>query len=106
MGPARSAITDQPPGRERPRRAFRHSRRALHMLWEATPAGSVALVVLVVAAGLLQPVSAVVGKLIVDAVVAAQRSDAGGTAVRRALGFVALELGVFMAMAAMERGLG
>src|SRR6185436_17630481 len=72
-----------------------HSARALSLVWKSAPAGVVVLALLTVAAAALPPFVAYVGKLIIDAVIAA---DARG-----AVRLVALELGAVAAMAACER---
>jgi ATP-binding cassette subfamily B protein len=86
----------------------RHSARALRLVWQSAPAGVVALAVLTVAAAALPPFVAYVGKLIIDAVVAAHAAAQAGGAARdaalaRAVRLVALELGAVVAMAACER---
>jgi len=84
----------------------RHSAQALRLVWQSAPAGVIALAVLTVVAAALPPFVAYVGKLIIDAVVAAHGAAAGGVrdvALGRAVHLVALELGAVVAMAACER---
>ena len=84
----------------------RHSAQALRLVWQSAPTGVIALAVLTVVAAALPPFVAYVGKLIIDAVVAAHGAAAGGVrdvALGRAVRLVALELGAVVAMAACER---
>jgi ATP-binding cassette, subfamily B, bacterial len=87
----------------------RHSARALGLVWRSAPGGVVALALLTVVAAALPPAVAYIGKLIIDAVVAAHAAAAGAVrdaALARAIRLVALELGAVVAMAACERVLG
>jgi ATP-binding cassette subfamily B protein len=83
-----------------------HSARALGLVWRSAPGGVVALALVTLVAAALPPLVAYVGKLIIDAVLAAHAA-APGTARQVALGhavrLVALELGAVAAMAACER---
>jgi ATP-binding cassette subfamily B protein len=86
-----------------------HSARALGLVWKSAPVGVVALAVLTVVAAALPPFVAYVGKLIIDAVIAAHAAAAGAArdaALDRAVHLVALELGAVAAMAGCERLLG
>jgi len=89
--------------RQRVRGSFAHTGKALGLVWRSAPGGTIALAVLTVLVAALYPASAYVGKLIVDAVVAAR---AGTGAASVALRFVVLELGVITAIALCERALG
>src|SRR5947199_6009063 len=85
----------QPPWRERLRGSFAHTGRALALVWRSSPGGTVALAVLTVVAAGLYPASAFVGKLIIDAVVAARAAAPGAprdAATARAIACVLLEL--------------
>jgi ABC-type multidrug transport system fused ATPase/permease subunit len=83
---------------------FRYGGRAVGLVWQTSPRLTLALVALSGLAGVLPAAIAWVGKLIVDAVVLAARS---GLAADReaAFGFVALELGLVVVLAAAQRGL-
>jgi ATP-binding cassette subfamily B protein len=93
---------------QRLRGSFVHTGKALGMVWRSSPAGTLTLAGLTVVAALLQPTSAYVGKLIVDAVIAAREATpaARDAAMTHAVFCVALELGVIVAMALLERVLG
>jgi ATP-binding cassette subfamily B protein len=95
------------PWRQRIRGSFVYTGKALGMVWRSAPLGTVALAVLTVLAALLLPASAYVGKLIVDAVVAARQAPeaARAAATSHALFCVLLELAVIVGMALMERAL-
>jgi ATP-binding cassette subfamily B protein len=82
---------------------FRYSRRALELVWSTNRALTLALALLTLTAGILPASVAYVGSLIVDAVVAAIRSD-GGTATR-VVQLVILEGVLVAAIAAAQRGL-
>ena len=81
---------------------FRYSRRALELTWSTNRPLTVALALLTLLAGILPALVAVVGALIVDAVLAARGS--GGSA-SHVLRLVALEGGLVAAIAAAQRGL-
>jgi ATP-binding cassette subfamily B protein len=96
-----------PPLRARIAASATHSARALELVWRSAPGGVVALAVFTIAAAALPPFVAWVGKLIIDAVVAAHAAGAGrSAALERAVRLVALELGAVAAMAGCERVLG
>src|SRR5881394_2027259 len=98
-----------PPLAVRIRASATHSRRAIELVWRSAPGGVVALAVLTVVASALPPFVAWVGKLIIDAVIAAHAALPGAArsaALERGVRLVALELGAVAAMAGCERGLG
>lgn len=78
---------------------FAYGRRALELVWQTNRGLTVAIAALTVLGGLLPPVIAYVGKLIVDAVVNANGDP------WPALGWVAVELGLVAVVAADQRGL-
>lgn len=83
---------------------FRYSGRAVRLVWETSPSLTVALALLTLVAGVLPAGVAYVGKLIVDAVVAAIES--GGEAERwLALQWVAVEGGLVAGLAGLRRGI-
>jgi len=78
-------------------------------VWQSAPGGVIALAAFTMVAAALPPFVAWVGKLIIDAVVAAHATAPGpvrAVALDRAVRLVALELGVVTAMAGCERVLG
>src|SRR5688500_19613882 len=93
------------PLRVRVRESARHSARALGLVWASAPGGVVALALLTLVAAALPPFVAYVGKLIIDAVLAAHAAAGAAreVALARAVRLVALELGAVVAMAACER---
>ena len=82
-----------------------YSARTLGLVWKSAPGGVVALAVLTLVAAALPPFVAYVGKLIIDAVIAAHAAAGAAreAALARAVRLVALELGAVVAMAACER---
>jgi ATP-binding cassette subfamily B protein len=74
------------------------SRQTLALVWRSSRLGTLALGALTIVAASLPPIVAYVGKLIVDAVVARDRT--------RAVRMVLLELAVVGTMALLERSLG
>jgi len=90
VGPARA-------GGVRTLNTFRYSGRALALVWQTSPRLTLVLAALTLVAGVLPAAVAYVGKLIVDAVVAADQPQA--------LKYVALEAGVVAVLAAAQRGL-
>jgi ATP-binding cassette subfamily B protein len=96
-----------PSWRERVRGSFLHTGKALGMVWRSSPLGTVALAALTLVAAALLPASAYVGKLIVDAVVAARQAGpaAREAAMSHAVFCVLLELAVVVAMALTDRAL-
>jgi ATP-binding cassette subfamily B protein len=98
-----------PPLRARIVASATHSLRALELVWRSAPGGVIALGVFTIAAAALPPFVAWVGKLIIDAVLAAHAAVPGparAAALDRAVRLVALELGAVAAMAGCERVLG
>jgi len=98
-----------PPLATRIRASATHSLRALRLVWQSAPGGVVALAAFTIAAAALPPFVAWVGKLIIDAVVAAHAALPGAAraaALHRAVRLVALELGAVAGMAGCERVLG
>ena len=83
---------------------FRYSSKALALVWTTSQALTVALAVLALVGGLLPGVVALVGKLIVDSVVLANRS--GLTIDRQsAINYVCLEAVAIVLLAASQKGL-
>src|SRR5262245_19578849 len=98
-----------PPLATRIKASATHSLRALGLVWRSAPGGVVALAAFTLAAAALPPFVAWVGKLIIDAVVAAHAAAPGAAraaALARAVRLVALELGAVAALAGCERALG
>jgi ATP-binding cassette, subfamily B, bacterial len=95
----------RPPWRQRLRGSFVHTGRTLALVWQSSAAGTVGLAALTVVTAALYPASAYVGKLIVDAVVAAQSAVGPGreAALARVLRCVLLEFGTIAAIALTER---
>src|SRR5438105_4408216 len=92
----------EPPLRVRLRASAHHSARALGLVWRSAPGGVVVLAVFTVIAAALPPFVAYVGKLIIDAVLAAHAALPNPT---RAVKLVALELGAVVALAGAARKL-
>jgi len=82
---------------------FRHSRRAIGLVWSTNPVLSISLALLTMVAGVLPAAVPYVGALIVDAVVTAIR--AGGADSSHVVEFVILEGVLIAAMAATQRGI-
>ncbi len=88
----------------RVKESLRHSGRALGLVWRSAPGGVVALATLTLVAAALPPFVAYIGKLIIDAVIAASSvAHLGHAPLSRAVRLVALELGAVAAMAGCER---
>jgi ATP-binding cassette subfamily B protein len=87
---------------------WRYSRRAIALVWSTHRALTIALGVLTIAAGVMPAGIAYVGKLIVDAVVAAIDANRAGLAPDYALTLelVALEGLLVAALAGVQRGIG
>ncbi len=83
---------------------FRYTRRALALVWRASPALSLWLGAASLAAGLLPAAVTWVGKLIVDGVVRAARSGAAADRAA-AIRWVAVELALVVLIAAVQRGI-
>ena len=82
---------------------FAYSRRALELVWTTSRALTLTLAVLTIFAGILPAAIAYVGKLIVDAVVAAMNSSDPDT--QGVLLLILLEAGIVVAVAACQRGI-
>ncbi len=87
---------------------YRYSRRALELVWSTHQGLTIALAAFTISAGLLPAGVAYVGKLIIDAVVAAIAvSQSGGDpAYTPVLIFVIVEGALVAAIAAIQRGIG
>ncbi|MGB5511899.1 MAG: hypothetical protein WBM87_09350, partial [Woeseiaceae bacterium] len=79
---------------------FAYSRRALELVWTTSRALTLTLAVLTILAGILPAAIAYVGKLIVDAVVAAMNSPDPDT--QGVLMLILLEAGIVIAVAACQ----
>ena len=107
--PLPSSASATVPLRARLRASFSQSGRTLALVWRSSPGGTVALGVLTVLAASLPPLTAYLGKLIIDAVIAAHAAAAGAprdVAVGRAIRFVLFELAAVGGSALLERALG
>lgn len=96
----------QPPLGTRLKASAAHSARAFGLVWQSAPGGVVALALFTVAAAALPPFVAYLGKLIIDAVIAAHAALPGAAreqALVRAVRLVGIELGAVVAMAGFER---
>ena len=82
---------------------FAYSRRALELVWTTSRALTLTLAILTVLAGVLPAAIAYVGKLIVDAVVAAMNTSDPDT--RGVLMLILFEAGIVIAVAACQRGI-
>ncbi len=82
---------------------FRYSTRALELVWSTSHALTIALALLTLVAGLLPAGVAWIGAQIVDAVIAASRTNAGVP--WRVFELVALEGGLVIAIAGAQRGI-
>ncbi len=87
---------------------YRYSRRAVDLVWSTHKGLTIALAVFTITAGLLPAGAAYVGKLIVDAVVAAIAVAQSGAAPAydQVLIFVLVEGVLVAAIAAVQRGIG
>ena len=86
-----------------------HSARALKLVWDSAPGGVLALGLFTIVAAALPPFVAYVGKMIIDAVIAAHAAAPGiarAAGIARALRLVGVELGAVVLMAGCERVLG
>ena len=104
--PAVPSSAPSPKLRARLLGSFSHTPRTIGLVWKSAPGGLGSLVVLVVVSALLPLGVAWVGKLIVDAVVAAQAAAPGpgrDAAVAVAIRWVLVELGLFVAISLIER---
>jgi ATP-binding cassette, subfamily B, bacterial len=86
---------------------FQYSRRAIELVWSSSKALTVLLAGLTLLAGLMPAAVAWVGQQIVDAVVASAAAVQAGAepVVHVVLGWVALEAGIMVALAASQKGL-
>jgi ATP-binding cassette subfamily B protein len=94
---------------QRLRASALQSGRAFRLVWDSAPGGVVALAVLTVGVAALPPFIAWVGKLIIDAIIAASAAAPGPArvaALARALRWVGVELGAVVLQAGAERVLG
>jgi ATP-binding cassette subfamily B protein len=82
---------------------FAYSRRALGLVWTTSRSLTLILAILTILAGILPAAIAYIGKLIVDAVVAAMNAD--DPDVHGVMVLLALEAGVVVAVAACQRGI-
>jgi ATP-binding cassette subfamily B protein len=91
------------------RASAEHSARALGLVWRSAPGGVVALTLFTVVAAALPPFVAYVGKMIIDAVIAAHAAAPGiarHAAMLRAVRLVGVELAAVVVIAGCERVLG
>jgi ATP-binding cassette subfamily B protein len=101
--------TPLPPLWSRALGSFSHTPKTLGLVWRAAPAGLVFVSLLTIASAALPVTMAWVGKLIVDAVVAAQALGAGlsrDVANARVVHWVLVELGIVVALGFVERAIG
>ena len=99
----------QVPLAERWRASATHSARALGLVWRSAPGGVLVLAAVTVVAAALPPFVAYVGKLIIDAVIAARAALPGiarQASLTHAVRLVGVELGAVVVMAGAERVLG
>ena len=81
---------------------LKYTRRAIELVWSTSKPLTLALCILTIIAGLMPAAIAWVGKLIVDAVVAAATD---GTGPRAALTYVAIEAALVAVLAGTQRGI-
>ncbi len=105
--PPNAPVPEGPPGFRGYLSVFRYSRRALELVWTTSRPLTLVIVVLTLLGGVLPAGVAYVGKLIVDAVVdgIALREQTGTLDLQPTLQYVAAELGLVAALAAVARGL-
>jgi ATP-binding cassette subfamily B protein len=99
----------QVPLSERLKASATHSARALGLVWRSAPGGVVVLAAFTLVAAALPPFVAYVGKLIIDAVIAARAALPGlarQAALSHAVRLVGVELAAVVVMAGAERVLG
>src|SRR3954470_17039510 len=99
----------QVPLAERWKTSAIHSARALGLVWRSAPGGVLVLAVFTIVAAALPPFVAYVGKLIIDAVIAARAALPGiarQAALSHAVRLVGVELAAVLVMAGAERVLG
>jgi ATP-binding cassette, subfamily B, bacterial len=97
-----------PRGIARLRASYSQTGRTLGLVWRSSRVGTLALAVLTVLSAALAPAIAYVGKLIIDAVVAAQAApaDARQAATAVVIEWVGVELALIVLAALTERTLG
>ena len=99
----------QVPLAQRLRASVTHSGRALGLVWRSAPGGVLVLVAFTLVAAALPPLIAYVGKLIIDAVIAARAALPGiarQAALSHAVRLVGVELAAVVVLAGAERVLG
>src|SRR5450631_512624 len=99
----------QVPLADRLKASATHSARALGLVWRSAPGGVLVLALFTIVAAGLPPFVAYVGKLIIDAVIAARAALPGiarQAALTHAVRLVGVELAAVVAMAGVERVLG
>ena len=99
----------QVPLAERLKASATHSARALGLVWRSAPGGVLVLAAFTLVAAALPPFVAYVGKLIIDAVIAARAALPGlarQAALSHAVRLVGVELAAVVVMAGAERVLG
>src|SRR5450631_1277837 len=99
----------QVPLADRLKASATHSARALGLVWRSAPAGVLVLGAFTIVAAALPPFVAYVGKLIIDAVIAARAALPGiarQAALSHAVRLVGVELAAVVVMAGAERVLG
>ncbi|WP_244924009.1 ABC transporter ATP-binding protein [Enhygromyxa salina] len=86
---------------------FQYSRRAVELVWTSSKLLTILIAALTLIAGLMPAAGAWIGREIVDAVVAASAAVSAGAepAFTLVLGWVALEGGVMVVLAASQKGL-
>ncbi|HEY0708699.1 MAG TPA: ABC transporter ATP-binding protein, partial [Polyangia bacterium] len=108
MPPPPDPRSPPPLSLERLRGSFSQTGRTLQLVWRSSRVGTLALAILTVISAALAPAIAYVGKVIIDAVVAA-RAAAPGTpeaGTDPVVQWVLIELGLIVAAALCERALG
>ncbi len=106
---ASSAATPPLPFWSRALGSFSHTPRTLALVWRSSPGGLMAVALLTLLSAALPVTMAWVGKLIVDAVVAAPQAAPGAArelAYAHVTHWVLVELGIIVGIGLVERGLG
>ena len=107
--PSTPPTPPQVPLTERLKASATHSARALGLVWRSAPGGVLVLAAFTLVAAALPPFVAYVGKLIIDAVIAARAALPGlarQAALSHAVRLVGVELAAVVVMAGAERVLG
>jgi ATP-binding cassette subfamily B protein len=107
--PPTPPLPPQVPLTERLKASATHSARALGLVWRSAPGGVLVLGAFTLVAAALPPFVAYVGKLIIDAVIAARAALPGiarQAALSHAVRLVGVELAAVVVMAGAERVLG